>query len=455
MKRLFSVIAVLIGICTANAAPPSFFNVLDYGAVADNSTDNTPFFNAAITAAVAAGGGDVFVPDAHSSCFRFGVGGRLSLPSNVRLRGISSEKSFVGAQGAVNGAPLGSALCITDNGGPFLSFGTSIGANVSGVGAIGLTFYYPNQTAGNPPGIVYHPTIQEQSSGTLLDFIVQDCVFLNSYDGIVMSALPKARGVIRNISGQFLHSAINIDNMQDWMTIENVFDSEQMWSINASIIPFQQANAISLILGAVPINVTSYTATGKYALAQFNTGAAGLAPQGHFKDLNMDDCTNGLVINNTGYAGITIDGINLTCTQRGQGIYMLGGNVTISKLGAWGTFNNTIDHLGGALFLSQALLETSSSGYGIYNGSGDAMFNQVKFDASFSAALAAFSIVGGTDYFVSEMDVIPTGASGTVRIVAPGAGISNLIFTGNICRGPTSIPHSGSGVAFANNTGSC
>jgi hypothetical protein len=454
MKIFLCLLALLLG-ATPSSATTQVFNVLDYLAVADNSSDNsTPFANA-IAAASSAGGGIVFVPDAHGSCYKFGSSGVLLLPSNVHLVGISNEKSFIGAQGAVNGTPVGSALCITNSTVPFITLGQNAGLDVSSVGVIGITFFYPNQTPGNPPGISYPATIREQNNGVLLDFIISDCVFLNSFDGIALPTIPKARGVIRNINGQFLHSAINIDNMQDWMTINNIFDSEQMWSINSSIIPYQQASAISLILGAVPINVTHYTATGKYAFAQLNTGAGGLAPQGHFKDLNMDDCTNGLVINNTGYAGITIDGINLTCTQRGQGIYMLGGNVTIAKLGAWGTFNNTIDHLGGSLFLSQALLQTSSSGYGIYNGGGDAMFNQIKFDANFSAAQAAFSIVGGTDYFVSQMDVIPTGASGTVRIATPGAGISNIIFTDNICRGPTSIPHSGSGVAFANNTGSC
>jgi hypothetical protein len=414
----------------ALAAAPQVFNVLDYGAVADNATD-------------------------HGSCYRFGTGGRLLLPSNVKLVGVSNEKSFYGANGSTNGYPLGSALCITDDGGPFLTLGTNAGLYVSSTGVIGITFYYPNQTPGDPPGIAYRPTIQEQNNGTLIDFIIADCVFLNSYDGILMNSLPKARGTIRNVDGEFLHSAINIDNMQDWMSITNVFDSEQMWSINNNIIAFQKANATSLLLGAVPFNVVGYTATGKNALATLNTGAGGLVPQGHFKNINMDDCTNGIFVNATGYAGITIDGINLTCTGNGQGIYMGAGNVTISKLGSWGTFNNTINHAGGTLILDGAIFESSNTGYGLYNSGGDGMFNQIKFDAGFSAGNAALAILGGVDYFVTSMNVIPGGSSGTVQIATPGTGISNIVFTGNICRGPSAVPHSGSGVAFANNIGSC
>lgn len=44
------------------SAPPSVFNVMDYGAHADDATDDVAHVQAAITACVAAGGGTVYIP---------------------------------------------------------------------------------------------------------------------------------------------------------------------------------------------------------------------------------------------------------------------------------------------------------------------------------------------------------------------------------------------------------
>ena len=39
------------------------FNVLNYGAVGDDKTDNTEAFSACLKAVIAAGGGEMFIPD--------------------------------------------------------------------------------------------------------------------------------------------------------------------------------------------------------------------------------------------------------------------------------------------------------------------------------------------------------------------------------------------------------
>ena len=57
----------------------SSFNVTAYGAVADGKTDNTPAFQAAIAAAVQAGGGTIYVPSGVFVC------GPIHLQSNMTL----------------------------------------------------------------------------------------------------------------------------------------------------------------------------------------------------------------------------------------------------------------------------------------------------------------------------------------------------------------------------------
>ena len=83
--------AVLAQFGQANAAvPPAaagrpVFSVLTFGARGDNATDNTPAFRAALGAASAARGGEVFVPPG-----LYMLAGNLTVPPGVTLQGTYS-----------------------------------------------------------------------------------------------------------------------------------------------------------------------------------------------------------------------------------------------------------------------------------------------------------------------------------------------------------------------------
>ena len=59
-NNLLLALVVFLGLNASGAGP--VFNVLDYGAHKDGSTNSTEAFRSAIQAARAAGGGTVFVP---------------------------------------------------------------------------------------------------------------------------------------------------------------------------------------------------------------------------------------------------------------------------------------------------------------------------------------------------------------------------------------------------------
>ena len=63
--------------------PSAFVSVLEYGAVADGTTDNTAAFTAAFDALVAIGGGVAVVPAGN-----FSFSGSISLPPSVSLLGV-------------------------------------------------------------------------------------------------------------------------------------------------------------------------------------------------------------------------------------------------------------------------------------------------------------------------------------------------------------------------------
>ena len=87
----FSWLFCLSGILSAAAADRSYFNVRDFGAVGDGKTPDHPAINRAIDAAVAAGGGTVFLPAGTY------LSGSIHLRSNLRL--------FLDAGATILGAP--------------------------------------------------------------------------------------------------------------------------------------------------------------------------------------------------------------------------------------------------------------------------------------------------------------------------------------------------------------
>lgn len=109
------------------------FNVLDFGAAGDGTTDDTAAFQAALNAAAAAGGGIVFVPPGS----QYLIAGSLSVPSEVELRGSYEDSHFP------SGDLYGSLLLITGGAGD--GNGTATLTMAADSGLRGLSFYWPDQ----------------------------------------------------------------------------------------------------------------------------------------------------------------------------------------------------------------------------------------------------------------------------------------------------------------------
>lgn len=134
-------------------------NVRDFGAKADQTTDDTAAFQAATDAAHTAGGGSVFVP---AGMYR--LNGTLIVKLNVTLEGIFTAPPTIPwtAESLGKGAPNGSVLLTfagkgDASGTPFIQL--AYNATVKG-----LAVFHPEQTDTNPP-IAYPWTICSQLSG--------------------------------------------------------------------------------------------------------------------------------------------------------------------------------------------------------------------------------------------------------------------------------------------------
>jgi len=91
------------------------FNVLNYGAVGDDKTDNTAAFSACLKAVIAAGGGKMFIPD---GIYR----GRIIIPGTkewitVEIAGESEPTPVFGTIGAFVFPKNGTIIkCLSESG---------------------------------------------------------------------------------------------------------------------------------------------------------------------------------------------------------------------------------------------------------------------------------------------------------------------------------------------------
>ena len=126
MKGSTTIIAVLLlglilltpGKVTAdtNVLAPRVFNVLKYGAVGDDKTDNTAAFSACIKAVIDAGGGRMYLPD---GVYR----GRIIIPGTkkwitVEITGESEPTPVFGTIGTIPLRQNGTILKCLDKSGP-------------------------------------------------------------------------------------------------------------------------------------------------------------------------------------------------------------------------------------------------------------------------------------------------------------------------------------------------
>lgn len=210
------------------------FNVLDYGATGDGSTDDTAAILAAITAANTAGGGTVYFP---SGTYIFPSNLAITSFNNIALQGAGQNNTILKTTISPSTPPFGTALIIGFVSCSYISVQditfdfNSIDAVNSNCAAIGFTFgsnFFVNNCSvinGKQLGIAFNQTE---------DFSVTNCYLqrdggaIGSYqnEAIIVSAGPfqaVKNGYIANnlIKGWgTLYSGLNLiitnNNISEW-----------------------------------------------------------------------------------------------------------------------------------------------------------------------------------------------------------------------------------------------
>lgn len=204
-KAALAGLAVLTGAAAASAGVGEY-NVLDFGAVCDDpSQDSTPSFQAALNAAAAADGGTVWVP----RC-RFWFDGSLLIFHGVALagKGIGPYDPYWYPNAFTQGPTL-MPRATTASGPAFITVGGTNSAVQD------LIFFYPDQVT--PLGLqpdVYPPTLLISGPSK-----ITGCLFVNSYIAIHVKV---GRVYLEKLHVGGFKNDIIIDNAADLVRINQV-----------------------------------------------------------------------------------------------------------------------------------------------------------------------------------------------------------------------------------------
>ena len=166
------------------------FDVTDFGAKKDGTTDDTEAFRKAIEAANGAGGGIVWIPGGY-----YNVKSSLTVPTGVELRGVSECIHVSSGEGSV--------IYITDGKGD--GDGAAFLTLKEGSGVRGLTFWYPEQAWNDVKAYPFAIRVTGKNCS------VRNICLGNCYNGIDLSGTDCGGHYVENVTGTVLHKGIVLD----------------------------------------------------------------------------------------------------------------------------------------------------------------------------------------------------------------------------------------------------
>ncbi|GAA3540754.1 glycosyl hydrolase family 28-related protein [Kribbella ginsengisoli] len=236
------------------------FDATEFGADRTGVKDSTKAIQNAIYACVDAGGGTIWLPAG-----KYRVTDTVEVHAFCTLRGDRRDPDKPGNHHGDYGTTVIADIASGNDGPALFRIGGS-------AGVIGVTTYYPRQSATTP--IPYGYTFEIPGGAWIgnenyMMSTVSDVTMLNSYRGIGISTFPNDHGnapssgqvhestTIRNIRGTALFEGARAYNGADVGTWENVTFSNAYWAAardfdppaRATLDAWTRANGTGLVLG--------------------------------------------------------------------------------------------------------------------------------------------------------------------------------------------------------------
>ena len=332
------------------AGPPGAFDVLDFGAVPDGTTDCTAAFQRAIDAA-AAPGGVVRVP-AGKFLFR----GSLVLKMGVCMAGLNgAPRSWEPATGSIL---LPTAGRDREDAPAFIEMRSSTSIR-------GVTIYYPEQNVDDIrpyPWTIHMRADPAEPRQVCFDCTVEDVTVINGYNGIRTGPTENGRHRIRSVHGCFLRRGILVDWTGDIGRIEDVQIHSHFWAHPAfagnwdRAFAYMQANLEAFVFGRTDweyvANTFVFPARVGYRFIETANGAA----NGQFCGIGADATGACVVVESIQPQGLLITNGEFNSHRVGPSTQVIvepsaSGNVRFVNCGFWGPVSHNAV-LRGSSFIS-------------------------------------------------------------------------------------------------------
>ncbi|WP_158629988.1 glycosyl hydrolase family 28-related protein [Cohnella sp. AR92] len=238
------------------------YDVTDYGADATGATDSTSSIQRAINDCYVDGGGTVWLP---AGTYR--ISGSIEVKANCTVRGDWRDPDTSGTgYGTVIAAYVPSSTSLTP--GLFRIGGSA--------GVVGLTVYYPNQSASSPVSYPYTFEVPGRAwigEENYMASTIKNVTMLNSYRGIAASLTPSDHAAsdstaagsqthettsIVNVKGTVLKTGLELYNGAEvgytqWVKLNNSYWANAGTAYNApaksSLDTWTRANGTAFIFG--------------------------------------------------------------------------------------------------------------------------------------------------------------------------------------------------------------
>lgn len=291
-----------------------------YHAVADDVTDDTSAFQAALADAATNGGGTVFVPGGN-----YRLDGQLTVPTGVELRGVYDIPHNTRHKGSLLNVYAGRH---DPTGTPFIQI-------ESGAGVRGLTFHYPEQIYQTNDSVNYgmapYPFLLR---GLGADIYVINVAATIPYQLLDLATLRCDRHYVDYIKSTALKTGIHVGGGSVDGQIHNCQFNPSSFThqgLYYDSIPTNSAEGIHKILWREARPYVLGHVTGQVLHENFVFGGSkglhlvqenGFGPSGYCLGMGVDQCTNALQIDAIGSGGLDLINAQIVTVNGTIGRYL-------------------------------------------------------------------------------------------------------------------------------------
>lgn len=322
------------------------FSVLNFGAVADGSTDNTVAFQKAIDAA-SVSGGMVSIP-----------AGKFLIKGSLLLNGVSLKGENLAPR---SWEPLNGTIILA-TGGRDNESGPALFEMRNSSAVSGITVYYPEQLIENihPYSWTFHIGSYSPDS-TVFDCTIENVTLINSYNGIHAGPNENGRHRINSVFGCVLRRGIFVESVGDIGRIENVQFHCHFWGSPVTkgdfwkAFNYMQANCEAFIIGRSDWEYMTNTFVfpariGYHFIHTENSNWSGEC-NGQFSGIAADATESCIVVESIHSQGLLITNGQFNSHMAGRSTQIIiekgcEGSVRFTNCGFWGPVKQNVLVLG-------------------------------------------------------------------------------------------------------------